>query len=174
LFEASPHKQVFADAGLPGCVTCHSNHRINSPTDEMIGGKSSICENCHSHGDNGFAVAQGIHNKLEEIKAGIGRSDALLKRAAAAGMEVRDAETELNSANDALMKARVAVHGIATEKVAKELAPGQKSVEKAYAAGVNALKERDYRRRGLALSVLAILFAMTSLGVYLRIIERDN
>jgi hypothetical protein len=172
LFDASPHKAVFASASRPGCVTCHSNHRINAPSDEMIGGASSVCANCHADSDRGFTVAQAIHNKLQEAKDAIARSDAVIKRAASAGMEVRDAESELSSANDALMKARVSVHGIATDKVAKELDPAQKSAAKAYTAGINALKERDYRRRGLALSVLAILFAMAGLAVYIRSIER--
>jgi Cytochrome c3 len=174
LFEASPHKQVFAGAGLPGCMTCHSNHRINAPTDEMIGGGSSVCANCHSQGDAGFAVSQSIHMKFEQMKASIARSDTLLKRAASAGMEVRDAETDLTSANDALMKARVAVHAVTVDKVSKELDSGEKNAAKAYSAGMKALQERDYRRRGLALSVLAILFAMTGLAMYIRVVEKST
>src|SRR5581483_604009 len=37
LYEKSPHRKAFQDAGLPGCVTCHGNHGVLHPTDENIG-----------------------------------------------------------------------------------------------------------------------------------------
>jgi hypothetical protein len=40
-------------------------------------------------------------------------------------------------------------------------------------AGENALKERDYRRMGLAIALLAILATMAGLWLALRTIERQ-
>jgi hypothetical protein len=47
-----------------------------------------------------------------------------------------------------------------------------KITEKTYAAGVHALRERDYRRWGLAVSVVTILVVVIALGMYIKQIEK--
>jgi nitrate/TMAO reductase-like tetraheme cytochrome c subunit len=37
LFQTSPHKAAFDQQGLAECITCHSNHDIATPTDQLIG-----------------------------------------------------------------------------------------------------------------------------------------
>jgi len=48
LFETARMKHKFEEVGLPGCVTCHSNHDITRPSDEMLGmGDKAVCIRCH-------------------------------------------------------------------------------------------------------------------------------
>jgi hypothetical protein len=172
LFDSSPHKAAFEAASLPGCVTCHSNHRITHPNDAMLGtGPQSVCTNCHSAGDPGYEAATAIQQQLERLDASVKSSDEILNRAESAGMEVSDAQLEQDQVRDSLTKSRVAIHSFSPARVQPEVDAGLKIAAKTYAEGESALKERDYRRKGLALSLLAIVAVVVGLRLYVRQIE---
>ena len=172
LFEDSPHKGAFASAGLPGCVTCHNNHGIKHPDDEMVsGGGKSVCTDCHTDGDAGLTTAKDINKGLLHLESRISRSKQILDRAAQSGMEVGQPQLELIQAEDALTKARVAVHNFRPDKVAAETGPGEKVTDETYQAGVAALHERDYRRMGLGISLLVIGATVIGLRLWIREIE---
>jgi hypothetical protein len=173
LFEQSPHKAAFEDAGLPGCVTCHSNHDIEHPSDAMVSvADGSVCKKCHTQGDAGLSAAADIHGQLKDLEARIARSREILDRAAESGMEVSQAQLDLNQAADALTKARVAVHSFRTAAINKEIAPGNEVATKTYQAGVQALRERNYRRVGLSISLLVIGVTLIGLRLWIRELER--
>jgi len=175
LFDASPHKQAFKQAGMPGCVTCHSNHRIEHTSDEMIGtGKKAICTDCHSEGDNGFKTAGAIHAQLVKLDSDVKESGALIAIAEDSGMEVSEARTDEETARDALTKARVSIHSLSLAHVNEDVDAGLKVTAKALKGGKDALAERDYRRKGLGLSLIAILIMMIGLGMYIRQIESKS
>jgi len=173
LFDASPHKAAFDAAGFPGCVTCHSNHHIQKPGDSMVStGAGSVCTNCHSEGDDGFKAAENIHGQISTLQERIADSKAVLQQAAHSGMEVGEAELQLAQADDALTKARVAVHTFTPAKVQEDVTAGTAVAEKTREAGIAALRERDFRRKGLGLSLIAILLVVAGFGLYIREIER--
>jgi hypothetical protein len=175
LFDKSPHAAAFKSMDLPGCVVCHSNHRIVHPTDAFVGtGKGAVCITCHSEGDPGYAAAAKIHQGLTELTAAIARSDAILGRAESSGMEVGPAKLEQSDARDDLMKARVAVHNFQAAPVEKQIQAGLLVTRKTYQAGLAALAERDYRRKGLAISLLVILLVVVALGLLIKKMERDK
>jgi hypothetical protein len=175
LFETSPHKAAFAAASLPGCVTCHSNHRIAHPTDAMLGtGTESVCTNCHTDGDAGYQAAGQIQKQLAGLDASVKAADEILARAESAGMEISQARLEQDQARDSLTKARVTIHSFNPGRVDQDIAAGLKITEKTHQAGVAALAERDYRRKGLGLSLLAILAVVIGLRLYIRHIERGT
>jgi len=174
LFESSPHKAAFEAASLPGCVTCHSNHRISHPTDAMLGtGPQSVCTNCHTEGDAGYQAAGQIAQQIEHLNASVKNAAGILDRAESAGMEVGDAQLEQDQARDSLTKARVTIHSFNPARVQQDVETGLQITAKTYGQGEAALKERDYRRRGLALSLLAIVAVVIGLGLYVRKIERQ-
>jgi len=173
LFESSPHKAAFEAASLPGCVTCHSNHRINHPTDAMLGtGPQSVCTNCHTEGDAGYRAAAQIAQQIEHLDGSVKNAAEILDRAESAGMEVSDAQLEQDQARDSLTKSRVAVHSFNPAQVQQEIEAGVQITVKTHGAGVAAMRERDYRRKGLALSLLAIVAVVIGLRLYVRQIER--
>jgi len=56
--------------------------------------------------------------------------------------------------------------------VNQDVDAGLKIADKVQNAGESALADRDYRRKGLGLSLIAILIMMIGLGMYIRQIER--
>lgn len=172
LFDSGPHKDVFATMGLPACVTCHSNHRIQHPTDVMIGTSAgSVCIHCHSEGDAGFVAAGTIHARLAELDAAMARSEDLLGRAERSGMEVSEAKLAQSEGRDYLIKARVELHAADAAKVDPDIQAGLKVAEKTYQAGQNAMAELSYRRKGLLVSVATIVLVLIGLFLMIRKLE---
>jgi len=175
LFDASPHKAAFASAGLPGCVTCHSNHGIQHPSDALIGtDDKAVCGQCHTEGDPGFVAADTIRDHLAQLASAIDKSDQILSQAERSGMEVSAARLDLVQARDTLTKARVTIHSANVARVQQDIQPGLASAAKNYEAGKDALKERNYRRFGLGLSLIAIGIVLTGLRMYLKQIESSQ
>lgn len=175
LFEKSPHNAAFAQLGLPGCVQCHSNHGIVKPGDDWVGtGPKAVCITCHAKGDRGYATAQSIAADLDRLKTAYHQADEILNKAERSGMEVSSARVELTSAHSDLIEARVTVHDFNAGMVLKITKPGVEISHKAYSAGVAALHERDFRRKGLAISLLAILLVIAGLFLKIRQIESKD
>ena len=173
LFDQGPHKAAFEVASLPGCVTCHSNHRIEHPFDALVGtDDKAICAKCHFGDDPGLKSAADIRSHLEDLRAQITKSTEILDRAAQSGMEVSQPQLELMQANDALTKARVSVHTSGAKAVEREVSTGKVVTDKTYQAGLEALRERNYRRAGLSLSLLVIGVTLLGLRLWIREIER--
>ena len=87
-------------------------------------------------------------------------------------MEVSQPVFELNGAKTALVKARAAIHGFNLEKVNAEVNPGLEISDKARARGSRALDELQFRRKGLAVSVLVILALVVGLILKIHQMER--
>ncbi len=172
LFQASPHKNPFDQQKLGECIRCHSNHEIVAPTDEMVGvGAGSVCTSCHKD-DKGFTGAQQISEKINGLNLRIHSANEILERAERAGMEVSRPKFELSDANDALTQARVLVHTASLEEVDKAIAPGMTVADKSYQAGNDAFAELNFRRGGLAVSLVFSLFL--ALLVYLKIRQIES
>lgn len=172
LFDSGPHKDVFKSLNLPGCVTCHSNHGIQHPTDALIGAdKGAVCLQCHSAGDPGYETAAKIHARLVQLDTSIARSREILDRAGQAGVEVGPAQLDLNQAQDALTKARVAIHTVELESVDEDINAGLKVTEVTYKAGESALAEASYRRKGLVISLAISLLVLVGIALMIRKVE---
>jgi hypothetical protein len=89
-------------------------------------------------------------------------------------MEVSEAKLQQTQATDALTKSRVAVHAFRADPVNEEVQRGLKTTTATYAAGKKAMSERDYRRKGLGVSVVLIAFVLAGLWMYLREIEANG
>jgi hypothetical protein len=88
------------------------------------------------------------------------------------GMEVSGAKMELADADEALVKARVNVHTFDDSAVHKLTDSGVEVAAKSYQAGVAALRERDFRRKGLGIALIAIVLAIS--GLYLKIRQMEQ
>ncbi len=172
LFDSGPHKAAFEAMSLPGCITCHSNHGILHPTDALIGtGEQAVCVKCHSSGDPGFEASAAIHKQLVDLDASISRSDDILNRAGDKGVEVGEAKLALTEAHDDLTKARVSIHSVKPDVIDQNIQAGFKVTEKTYQAGVDAMAEVQYRRKGLTVSLFAIGFVIIALALLIRELE---
>lgn len=174
MFEKSTHKAAFEKAGLPGCVVCHSNHGISHPSDAMLSaGPQSVCVRCHTPGDRCDRATAGIRADLLRLDGSIKEAGTVLAVAESSGMEVSEARLNQDQARDALTKARVSIHSFRKELVDQDIQAGLKVTAANLQAGKDALRERDYRRMGLGVSVIAILIVLVGLRAYIRMIEQN-
>lgn len=175
LFKKSVHAKAFADMGSPGCATCHENHGIQPASDQMLGlGDKAVCVTCHSANDKAGKDAAGMRTLIDSLSNEFGSARALLDRAEHAGMEVSQAQFDLNGAREALVKARTAVHAFDVDAVKKEVEPGLTISQKVYARGMRTLDELRFRRRGLGVSLIVILALIVGLVVKIRQVDRHG
>ena len=139
----------------------------------MIGTQQgALCINCHSNGDKGFAAAGMMRTRIDALVASIDKSNGILNQAERKGMEVSKPKFELKGATDALTHARVLIHSSSTAEVDKVVGPGLEVADKGYQAGVAALGEWKFRREGLAVALVFILFLAVLVYLKVRQIER--
>jgi predicted CXXCH cytochrome family protein len=175
LFNKSFHAKVFIQMGNPGCVTCHDNHEITETSDEMLGlGEKAVCTGCHSTEDEGGKAAAEMRMLIDSFRGEYEKARAILVKAEHAGMQVSQAQFELNGAKTSLVKSRAAVHAFTIEAVKKETEPGLAISAKAYALGIRALDELQFRRKGLAVSIVIILALIFGLVLKIRQMERGK
>jgi hypothetical protein len=175
MYDKSSHKNVFQAVGLPGCVVCHSNHGITRPTDAKLGtGPEGVCMQCHSPGDDCDRARLGILASLTKLDESIKSADRLLAVAESSGMEVSEARLQQDQARDSLTKARVTIHSFQPQLIDQDIEAGLKITAKNLQAGKDALAERDYRRKGLGITVVFILMTLVGLYFYIRQLEGSS
>lgn len=172
MYEKSSHKAVFQAASLPGCVVCHSNHDVRHPTDAKLGtGPEGACMRCHSPGDSCDQARARMLADLTQLNDAIKNANNVLNVAESSGMEVSEARLGQDQAQDSLTKARVTIHSFQTQLVEQDIQAGLNLAAKDLQAGKDALRERNFRRWGLGVSVLAILIVILGLRLYIKQIE---
>ena len=171
MYNKSPHQPVFSSMGSGGCTVCHSNHGIRKPGIQMLAGSGSVCAQCHDSASAGGAAAAEMAGLLTNLDKALDQSDAVLNQAHDSGMEVSEAMLRQMEGREALVKARVAMHAFQVAAVAKPVKDGLAVAAETRRAGEKALKDRDWRRVGLALSLVTILITMAGLLMAIRSLE---
>jgi hypothetical protein len=172
MYERSSHKKAFDAASLPGCVVCHSNHGIRHPTDATLGtGPDAVCMRCHTPGDKCDQARAGLQSSLSQLEEAIKSADHIIGIAESSGMEVSEARLGQDQARDSLTKARVTIHSFRTDLVDQDIQAGMKIAAKTLQAGKQAMVERNYRRAGLGISLIAIGIVLAGLWLYIKKIE---
>jgi len=176
LFANTQMKHQFERQNLPGCATCHGNHEIRLPSDEMLGMQTNaVCAECHNDGKfgatwTGAEVAKTIREKLDELKRQIAESKAKVEEAERLGMEVRGPRFDLRKAEMALTNARTQIHSFALEPTNQTLVEGLQITAEVQASAEQALGQYTYRRIWLAVSMLPILLVVVLLILYIRVL----
>jgi predicted CXXCH cytochrome family protein len=169
LFSKSPKKALFESLGQAECLTCHSNHEIEAPSDSWIGLKDpALCSTCHDDSVKGAADILAVQQGLQQLAGGIDRAQRVLDRAEEAGMLVDEGRLILREAHERQILARVTVHAFAAKPFAEISAPGVADAGRAEAIGTQALQELQFRRKGLAVATVLILGFLVTLWVKIR------
>jgi hypothetical protein len=172
IFAKSTHSKFFQDEGLPGCVVCHTNHGIHMPSDAMLStGPSGVCMRCHAPGDHCDRARASILGNLTQLDDTIKQADDALRLAESSGMEVSEARLSQDQARDALTKARVTIHSFQTALVDQDVQIGMKIAAANLKSGKDAMIERNHRRIGLGLCLVAIAIMLVGLWLYIRKLE---
>jgi hypothetical protein len=101
----------------------------------------------------------------------IKNADQVLGLAESSGMEVSEARLGQDQARDSLTKARVTIHSFRTDLIDQDIQAGLKIAAANLKAGKEAMVERDYRRVGLGMSLIAIGIVLAGLRLYIKKIE---
>jgi hypothetical protein len=158
LFAKSKVAEMLEFEGKRGCVTCHSNHGIQLPTDAMVGlGGQGLCGRCHASGSDGERAAAVIVPRFHAFKRNLARADSLLGVADRLGMETASGHEVLKQANDALVGLRAALHSFSRPTIEAALAEGEGFAGHAESQAREALRDWRNRRVGMALSLVVIL-----------------
>ena len=175
LFDESPHRAAFEALGLPGCAVCHENHEIHTPTLDMLGvAGTAVCLKCHTQGDPGYASAQTMRQRMDQLQAAVKSAEDIVRSAERSGMEMSDAHLQLTAANEEFVKAKTQVHRFRLEAVEAPVSAGLTGARKSYEMGEGALHERDVRQRGLLLSLAFVFVTVAGLWLKIRRIERGG
>lgn len=173
LFDQSPHRPTFEAMGFAACVVCHSNHEVLRPSPEMLGVDSAaVCVRCHTKGDPGYAAAATMRQEIDRLRGALAEAETVLKQAETSGMEVSEGKLQLVAAHEEWIKARVEVHAFRLDSVKSPVSNGLDMAQKGRQVGMNALRERNVRRLGLAGSLVAMGITLAGLWMAVRHIEQ--
>lgn len=173
LFDQSPHRLAFEAMGLAACVVCHKSHEVLRPSPEMLGvDGGAVCLRCHTKGDPAYAAAAAMRQQIDGLRWALTAAETVLKHAETSGMEVSEGKLQLVSAHEGWIKARVQVHAFRTEAVKEPVTRGLDMARKGRQTGLDALRERNIRRLGLAVSLVAM--AITLAGLWMAVRRLDQ
>jgi hypothetical protein len=108
---------------------------------------------------------------LTQLDGAIKSADQALRIAEASGMDVSEARLAQDQARDSLTKARVTIHTFQAALVNEDVQAGLKIAAKDQQAGKDAMVERNHRRIGLGISLIAIGIMLAGLWLYIRKME---
>jgi ABC-type transporter Mla subunit MlaD len=139
----------------------------------MLGlGDKAVCSTCHSADDKGGKTATEMRALIDSLSADTQKAGAILLQANHAGMEVSQAQFDLNGAKDALVKARTSVHSYLVAPVKQEVEVGLAISSKAYARGVRAMQDLRFRRVWLTIFLVVVLALAAGLVLKIRQVDR--
>lgn len=175
LFGKSPHKTAYDELGISECEACHGNHKILPPSDEMLGtGEGAVCIECHDEDSEAFRVAAEIKKRLDEFKARLEKAENMLEQADSQGVEVSEPKFRLQEARTALVQVRNLTHSFSLEEIEKKLEEGNTVLELVLTSGDAALKEAQFRKRGLIVATVFIFLLALALLMKIRQINRET
>ncbi len=113
-----------------------------------------------------------MHTALVRLQKETEAARTSLRREAEAGMEVSRAQFDLSRADEALTKARADVHLFQSFAVQQAVNAGLTVARKARQEGARLHREREFRRKGLFVSLGLIVVAITGLVLKIRDLDR--
>jgi hypothetical protein len=161
--------------GKRACVTCHSNHDVQHPTDAMLSpGPGGVCGQCHQPGSPGDRAAHEIVTRFAALDRGIAHGDSLAAVAETRGMDTEIARATLREARDRMTNVRAALHSFNRTTITGVLKEGEDFVRQGSGQAAGLLRDWRNRRVGMALSLVVILALIGLLVARIRSLERTE
>jgi hypothetical protein len=108
---------------------------------------------------------------IDSLRLASATADSILARAEHAGMQVSQAQFDLNQANTSLISARAAVHSFSVDSVRTQVDAGLEIAGQAHVRGERAMADLQFRRMGLAISAVIIVALIVGLMLKIRQVE---
>lgn len=172
-FSASKMASAFEKEDLHGCEECHGNHDIEKTSDEMVGvGERSVCIDCHTEGDEGYAAARLIGDHLNKLTSTYASALEKQEDVRRKGMDDVEIEFLLQDSHQSLIEARTLVHTFDPDKVGPKTDEGVEKAVGALELAEAAIKDFHVRRRGFGMATVFITILVVALFFKIRQIER--
>jgi len=141
----------------------------------VIAHAGSVCLQCHALGDDCDKATEKIYGALTSLDRNLRDAATLLRRAEVAGMLVSDPLFELKSKGiPAAVEARALIHSFDPDRVMKRAGEGKDVAKASREAGLGALAELEFRRKGLAISLVLVGLVLVALFLKIRQLERER
>lgn len=135
----------------------------------------AACLHCHAVGDSCDRATDRMYGFMTSLDRGLRGASATLRKAELAGMEVSGPKFDLKSkGTTAAVESRALIHSFDPERLLKRAGEGRLAAEGGMKAAKAALVELQFRRRGLAVSLVLIVLVLTGLYLKIREIDRDR
>ena len=135
------------------------------------------CDTCHAtepvlaDEPKGIQVSGAIQNRMKELTSLTAGAERVLLRARRGGVETRHALSEIDQAVDAQIGLEVLVHGFSVDEDTEFMethAQGMEHANAAFAAGIEAMDEMAFRRKGMLVSLAVIVLVLIGLAFKIR------
>jgi len=146
--------------------------QLGNGLDPVLG---SACLKCHTQGDKCDVVTEKMHAELVSLDRDLRHSSALLREAEIKGMEVGPARFELKSkGTTAAVEARALIHSFDPDRLVQRSQEGKTIAAATLEAARAALAELQFRRKGLAVSLVLVGVVLLALYLKIRQIDRER
>jgi nitrate/TMAO reductase-like tetraheme cytochrome c subunit len=165
-FKKSGHWRALKEGGLPNCVTCHGQHRINFPEEELfVGEEPGRCGSCHKEGSTPYVVGQTFRKRIEEVRETIAKTDRdLVALQRLGGFEISRWRGDLQEATAKLTEALPVTHSLSVHLMEQRIVLAEDKLSEVERLIDRQLDKIAFRRTGLVLT-LSIIGIMVGLLV---------
>ncbi len=174
LFQNGPKGEIFRELEMPGCISCHTHHNIQKPTEEMISfEEGGLCIECHEPDDEiPHQTGVAIRGMLDSLVASFHQAEGKIIEAEQRGMEVSEAHFLLKDVKQKIFESRANLHSFNADELKPHADEGIAIATEVYSEAERAISDYFYRRRGFAVST--ILLSVLALSLYLKIKSLDD
>jgi predicted CXXCH cytochrome family protein len=135
----------------------------------------SVCLTCHERGDDCDVATEEIYSAVAASERELRAAEKILHEAEVRGMDVGEVQFDLNSRGvTASMDARALIHTFDPTEMIARAGEAREVADESHSAGGDALDEYQYRRRGLAVSLVLIALVLVGLALKIREIDRTR
>jgi predicted CXXCH cytochrome family protein len=162
-FREGPHDTALQEAGLPECASCHSNHAINHPDVTRI---DEMCKGCHDAGTPQVELALQMKTLHQAASQDLDEARRVVDEAAAIPLYVEDYRARLQEGQSALIESLPVMHSMDIKRVETLTRRARAMGEEVRSEVGGKLRERSWRRVGLAIFWFYLLLTIGILVMY--------
>ncbi len=159
-FNEGPHRTAMVEQGMAECTSCHRHHEIKSVELEATVGTlfETACTDCHASGSKAVTRGQTLKTLLQGASDALGRAEASLEQARAAGHNVAPFSSRLTEARAYLVQALPVQHSLDVNRV-EDLTRRARSVAESVQGEAHGLLSAQ-RNRLVGLSLVWVFLAL--------------